>query len=159
MIVNTELANSTGCDQKDRWETPQRIYDKLNDEFGFTLDPCCEAKTAKCEKYYTEADDGLSQCWAGEIAFVNPPYSRRNIDKWIKKCYKESGAFKLSNYSLVVALLPVSTSSDWFHKYIIGKAEIRFVNKRIRFIGAPFTAPFSSMIVIWGRLGVKTFNQ
>lgn len=154
MIVNTELAISKGCDQKDKWETPPRLYQQLDDEFQFTLDPCCEEHTAKCNRYYTEEEDGLFQSWKGEIVFVNPPYSRGNIDKWVRKCYLES------EYATVVGLLPVSSSSDWWHKYLIGKAELRFVNKRIRFIGAPFTAPFSSIIVIWGReSSVKSFEQ
>jgi site-specific DNA-methyltransferase (adenine-specific) len=153
MIVNTELANSSGCEQKDKWETPPHIYNKLNDEFHFTLDPCCEPETAKCCKFYTEDDNGLTRSWKGETVFVNPPYSRGNIDKWVKKCLHESRS------ATVVALLPVSSSSDWFHKYIIGNAEIRFVNKRIRFIGAHFTAPFSSVVVVFGGSGIQSFNQ
>jgi len=35
------------------WETPQDFFDKLNDEFNFTLDPCCSKETAKCDKYFT----------------------------------------------------------------------------------------------------------
>lgn len=31
------------------WETPIDFYNELNKEFGFTLDPCCSLKTAKCE--------------------------------------------------------------------------------------------------------------
>lgn len=153
MIINTELANSEGCLQKDQWETPPEIFNKLNDEFHFTLDPCCTKKTAKCKKYFTPEDDGLAQKWDNEICFVNPPYSRGNIDQWITKCYAEG-----YGSATVVALLPVSTSADWFHDYIVGQAEIRFVNKRIKFLGAPSTAPFSSMIVIWGRAGISSFN-
>lgn len=148
MIVNTELANSKGCDQKDRWETPCKIFEPLNAEFQFTLDPCCETHTAKCEKYFTEEENGLAQDWVGEIVFVNPPYSRGNIDKWMEKCYNES-----LKGSTIVALIPVSTSAKWFHNFVWGKAEIRFYKGRIRFNGAPFTAPFSSMIAIWKQDG------
>lgn len=144
MIVNTELASSKGCDQKDRWETPMKIFEPLNAEFKFTLEPCCETHTAKCCKYFTEAQNGLVQDWTGEVVFVSPPYSRYKIDKWMEKCYNEG--FKGTT---VVALIPVSTSAEWFHKYIWKKAEIRFIRRRVRFVGAPFTAPFSSMIAIW----------
>lgn len=41
---------STG---KDDWETPQWLFNQLDDEFHFTLDPCCTAENAKCRKYYT----------------------------------------------------------------------------------------------------------
>lgn len=143
MIVNTELANSKGHQSKDRWETPLYIFNRLNEEFTFTLDPCCETHTAKAETFFTENENGLVQDWRGHIVFVNPPYSRGNIDKWVKKCYEEG------QKTTVVALLPVSTSAAWFHDYVWGKAELRFIRRRIRFVGAPFTAPFSSVIAIW----------
>lgn len=146
MIVNTELAQSTGCLQKDKWETPDKEYQDLNKEFRFTLDPCCEPHTAKCSKYYTEEDDGLTKDWSGEVVFCNPPYSRDNIAKWMKKCYQES----LKGVT-IVALIPVSTSAKWFHEYVWGKADIRFYKGRIRFKGAPFTAPFSSCLAIYNR--------
>jgi phage N-6-adenine-methyltransferase len=153
MIVNTELARSTGVDQKDLWETPDHIFKKLNDEFGFTLDPCCENHTAKCEKFFTPLEDGLTRSWIGETVFVNPPYSRGNIDRWVEKCAIES-----LYGNDIVGLLPVSTSAEWWHKWIIGN-EMRFIERRIRFKGAPYTAPFSSVIVVWGRTGVKSFSQ
>lgn len=148
MIVNKQLATSDGHTNKDLWETPDYIYNQLNAEFGFTLDPCCTQDTAKCGKFFIPDDDGLMQDWAGHVAFVNPPYSRGNIDKWVKKCYEES----LKPRTLVVALLPVSTSSAWFHDWVWKKAELRFIKGRIRFKGAPFTAPFSSVIAIYNNL-------
>lgn len=145
MIVNKELANSVGHELKDLWGTPPKIYDPLNAEFGFTLDPCCVPETAKCAKYYTPIEDGLKQDWSGETAYCNPPYSRGNIDKWVHKCYIESQ----KPGTMVVALLPVSTSCDWFHDWVWHKGIIRYVKRRIRFVNAPSTAPFSSMIVIY----------
>jgi phage N-6-adenine-methyltransferase len=144
VIVNTELAQSKGCEQKDKWETPNSLFHMLNNEFDFNLDPCCEDSTAKCALYYTEEMNGLNKSWAGKRVFVNPPYSRGNIERWMKKCYEES-----LNGTLIVALIPVSTSAKWFHDYVWMKAEIRFLKGRIRFVGAPFTAPFSSCIAVY----------
>ena len=58
------------------WETPPEIFNELNKEFKFTLDPCCDEKTAKCSKFYTEKDNGLIQDWSRDIVFVNPPYGQ-----------------------------------------------------------------------------------
>ena len=66
---------STG---KDDWETPQQFFDKLNDEFHFTLDACATPKTAKCQKFYTKSENGLTKDWQGEVVFCNPPYSKKN---------------------------------------------------------------------------------
>lgn len=76
--------------QTDNWATPQDFYDKLNQEFHFTLDPCANAANAKCAKFYTKEDDGLTKSWDNEIVFCNPPYGRE-IGKWVEKASKAMG--------------------------------------------------------------------
>ena len=59
-------SDDSGLSSKsNEWETPQDLYNKLNDEFNFTLDPCATKENAKCSKYYTQEDDGLSKDWGG----------------------------------------------------------------------------------------------
>ena len=47
------------------WNTPKDLFDRLNAEFHFDLDPAANAKSAKCENYYSIEDDGLSKSWGG----------------------------------------------------------------------------------------------
>lgn len=127
------------------WETPQKIFDELDAEFHFTLDPCATDANAKCDKYYTPKDNGLAQTWGGETVFCNPPYGKE-LPKWIQKCYEES------KHAKVVMLIPARTDTKAFHDYIYGKAEIRFIKGRIKFLINGIegeAAPFPSMIVIW----------
>ena len=49
----------------DEWYTPKDLYDRLDAEFHFTLDPCASDANHKCVKYYTKEDDGLKQDWGG----------------------------------------------------------------------------------------------
>lgn len=126
------------------WSTPQELFDKLNEEFKFTCDPCCTHETAKCSKHYTKEEDGLSKSWKGERVFVNPPFGRE-MPEWIAKGYVE---VKFGNCPLVVFLIPARTDTSYFHKYIYGKAEIRFIKGRIKFGGSKNSAPFPSMICI-----------
>jgi len=51
----------------DLWSTPQDFYDKLDAEFGFTLDPCATDDNHKTDKYFTIADNGLEQDWSGLV--------------------------------------------------------------------------------------------
>lgn len=125
------------------WETPQDFFDKLNKEFHFTLDACATSENTKCEKFYSPEIDGLSQPWDG-IVWCNPPYGR-NIWRWVLAASVASGA----RGSTVVMLLPARTDTKWFHDYIYGKAEIRFVKGRLKFGGSKNSAPFPSMIVIF----------
>lgn len=131
---------STG---KNDWETPQDFFDKLNEEFNFTLDPCADHNNHKCNRYYTEKEDGLLQDWRNEIVYCNPPYSAKEQNEWVKKCYEES------RHATVVMLLPARTDTDRFHSYILPYAEIRFIKGRLKFGGAKDPAPFPSMVVIF----------
>lgn len=82
--MNTNLMFSSATDE---WETPQAFYNALNSEFHFTMDVCATPENAKCERFYTREQDGLSQDWTGETVFCNPPYGRE-MPKWIEKCAK-----------------------------------------------------------------------
>jgi site-specific DNA-methyltransferase (adenine-specific) len=64
------------------WATPQDFFDKLNEEFRFTLDPCALPDNAKCKRFYTPEQDGLAQSWESENVFCNPPYGK-SIYSWV----------------------------------------------------------------------------
>ena len=127
--------------QKDLWATPQYVFDELNAEFRFNLDPCALPENAKCTKFFTPEIDGLQQNWEAHRVFMNPPYGRE-IGKWVEKA-ATCGA------DIVVGLLPARTDTRWFHEYILNKAEIRFIKGRLKFGDATNAAPFPSMIIVW----------
>lgn len=140
--MNTELMFSSNTDL---CSTPKDFFDKLDQEFHFTLDPCATSDNAKCEKYYTKEQDGLQQEWRGTV-FCNPPYGRE-LPKWIKKCHDES------THSTVVMLIPARTDTKAFHDYIYGQSEIRFVRGRLKFGNSKNSAPFPSMVVVFRNKG------
>lgn len=123
------------------WATPQDFFNMLNDEFMFTLDPCATKENAKCTKFYTQENNGLAQSWNNESVFCNPPYGRE-IRKWVKKASEAVGG-------VVVMLIPARTCTSYFHDYIYGKAEIRFIRGRLKFGDSKNSAPFPSMVVIF----------
>lgn len=125
--------------KSDKWGTPPDLYNKLDAEFHFNCDPCPIT--------WKEGDaDGLSIEW-GTSTFCNPPYSK--VALWIKKSYEEWLKGKT-----VVMLINAITDTKAFHKYIVGNAEVRFVQGRIKFINyaepeksAP--SPKASIIVVF----------
>jgi len=126
--------------QHDNWATPKEVYEILNNEFHFDYDPC--------PLHYKI--DGLTSSW-GKRNFINPPYSRKLKEGFIKKAFEES---KKGN--LCVMLLPVSTSTRIFHEIIYPNAEIRFWKGRIFFLANGLenekykSGQMDSMIVIFG---------
>ena len=49
----------------DEWATPQALFDELDAEFHFNLDPASTDLNHKCQRYFTKAEDGLLQSWGG----------------------------------------------------------------------------------------------
>ncbi|MCH4356070.1 phage N-6-adenine-methyltransferase [Staphylococcus haemolyticus] len=130
--------------KSNEWTTPQYLFDELNEEFNFTLDPCATDENAKCSKYFTIEDDGLSKDWSNDVVFMNPPYGRE-IKKWIKKAYEES-----LNGATVVCLIPARTDTMYWHDFIFDKADdIRFLKGRLKFGNGKNSAPFPSAIVVY----------
>lgn len=129
--------------RSDEWSTPQDVFDELNAEFHFDLDPCATDENRKCENYFTKEQDGLKQNWGGYRVFCNPPYG--SIAKWTEKCFREG----CKDNTLVVMLIPSRTDTRYFHNFIYNRAEIRFVKGRIQFGDSGNNAPFPSMIVIF----------
>lgn len=138
--MNKDLMFSSATDL---WETPQSFFDALNEEFDFETDVCALPENAKCERYFTPEDDGLAQEWTG-VCWCNPPYGRE-IGKWVQKAAMPAHR----NGATVVMLLPARTDTKWFHRYIYGKAEIRFITGRLKFGGSKNSAPFPSMIAVF----------
>lgn len=66
------MANLTGCfsHKSDEWATPQALFEELNNEFNFNLDPCATKDNHKCDKYYTMQENGLTQNWGGVEYFA-----------------------------------------------------------------------------------------
>jgi len=127
-------------------ETPDDLFNELDEEFNFNLDTAATAYNTKCYTYYDVYQDGLNSPWLGNV-FCNPPYGR-DVGKWVKKAHNE---FQKGNADLIVMLLPSRTDTKWFHDYIYNQTEIRFVKGRLKFKGTNNSAPFPSMIVIWKR--------
>jgi phage N-6-adenine-methyltransferase len=124
------------------WATPQHLYDELTEEFRFTLDPCATRDNAKCERYFTPDDDGLSQDWAKHRVWCNPPYNE--LYARLRKGDESS-----RRGALVVFLIPARTDTRAWHEHVMHASEIRFIQGRLTFAGATNTAPFPSAIVIF----------
>ena len=134
-MINQGMFTST----TDQWATPQDFFDKLNEEFGFTLDVCALPENTKCSAYYTPEIDGLEQLWHG-TCWCNPPYGR-GIGAWIKKASEAKAT--------VVCLVPARTDTAWWHDYAMKADDIRFIRGRLKFGGSKNSAPFPSAVLVY----------
>ena len=108
--------------------TPIDIWESLSKEFHFTLDACASDKNHLLPKYYTQENSCLDKDWNGEIVYCHPMFDM-HIGNFVKKCAESK--------CLSVMLIPSSTHTRYFHKYIWDKeknkvrdnVEVRFLEK------------------------------
>ncbi len=151
-------ANGTAFSHKSvEWETPDWLFEKLDNEFHFTLDVCATDDNYKCERYYTTEDDGLAQDWGKETCFCNPPFGRGTLRDWLRKAIDSA-----RKGATVVCLIPARTDTRFFHEFVMSAAEVRFVKGRIKFEldgKALAPAPFPSAIVVFRPFSLMRDDQ
>jgi site-specific DNA-methyltransferase (adenine-specific) len=152
-VVEKGIIRAAVSSKTNEWYTPRDLFDELNNEFKFTLDPCATAENAVVNKFYTVEDDGLAQCWENETVFMNPPYGG-NTGAWIEKAQRES-----QRGATVVCLIPAATDRSYWHDTIFPyAAQIRFIRGRLKFGNAAVQAPFGCALVVFSEtLNFKDF--
>lgn len=146
-VINGGVMSSA----RSSWNTPECVLELVRKVGPIALDPCSNADSivgARAEW----TDNGLSADWntADGIVYVNPPYGRC-IGEWVECCRRTGQT------SEVIALLPARTDARWFQHVWTARA-ICFWRGRIRFLGAPSSAPFPSVVAYWGSNAVRFAN-
>jgi phage N-6-adenine-methyltransferase len=130
--------------ESDIRSTPDDFFNYINNIFRFDTDVCANKDNKKCIHYFDFKQNGLKQDW-GKCNWCNPPYSRGQIDKWLKKGIEEQ---KKGNTSIF--LIPADTSTKWYQENIINSnAVVWAVPKRLKFEGISNGAKFASHLVIY----------
>lgn len=146
----------------DEWQTPPEMFAALdaNLVYGrFTLDVACTEANCLCALGLAQdlGHDGLQEPWSDYSAngrrvraFMNPPYSRGNIGKWVRKARLEAATGDV----MVAGLLMVDPSTSWWQRDVMQASVLLFCDRRVRFIDPetmrPAGAPtFASCIAIW----------
>jgi len=118
--------------------TPDDLMESIVEEFGEVYDPCPNDFEV----------NGLALEWPlDKTVYVNPPYTRGEIKKWVAKVHQE-----WLRGCQIVLLIPSYTDTAYFHDYIYKRAELRFIRGRLKFKhydGKP--AAFPSMLCVFRR--------
>ena len=121
--------------------TPER-YIKMARKVmgGIDLDPCSSSaanETVRASEYYTIVDDGLTKEWKGRV-WMNPPYSRGLIDKFIFKLVEETKAGHITEF---ITLTNNATDTKWGQELLACADCVCFPNHRISFIQSDTMEP------------------
>jgi site-specific DNA-methyltransferase (adenine-specific) len=117
--------------------TPDKLMNEIVEEFGEVFDPCPNGFII----------DGLSIDWPlDKVAFVNPPYTRGELSKWVEKCFEQ-----YCRGVDIILLIPSYTDTKYFHEYILHNATLRFIRGRLKFKHYNGkAASFPSMLCLFG---------
>ena len=130
------------------WETPQELFDEACRKYKVrpSLDVCATRRNKKCALFFSK--DSLSKQWNRSF-YMNPPYGKGIIDKWIKYAYEQHVKHNVTAMALIFA----KTETKWWHKYIQDVAEVYFIKGRVHFQlngkDVQNSAPYGSAWVIW----------
>ena len=136
------------------WETPEDLFEQLNDEFGFCYDMAATAHNSLCGEDYYGPDhpwplqrDSLVAPWPEQACWCNPPYGR-GMGQWVAKAIEEIR--RPGGPSVIVMLVPARTDTRWW-QVAQAATEIRYLVGRLTFQGAPSAAPFPSALLVFRR--------
>ncbi len=145
-MINAGLMTSA----RGSWNTPSEVLDLVRKVAPIGLDPCSNPDSiVRAETEWSQPGvNGLLHPWRSQgLVFVNPEYGRK-IGAWTERC-AEFGKEDLIGDELI-ALLPCRTDAKWFRDVWTADA-ICFWRGRLKFLGAPSSAPFPSCIAYWGQ--------
>jgi hypothetical protein len=90
---------------------------------------CIEAQaTVRAKRFYSIADDGLKQEWAGRV-WLNPPFSHPLNIHFVNKLIAEVASGRVSEAILLVNILP----SGWLQDALEACSAVCFSRDRLRF--------------------------
>lgn len=118
----------------------------LGDE-GFMRDLAANADNTKADWFYTEEDDALKCQWTFNMEYhgwnwCNPPYS--DLGPWVEKAWAES-----RKGAKIAMLIPASVGSNYWAKWVDGKAYVTFLNGRITFVGHKGPYPKDLVLLLY----------
>jgi len=133
-------------ESKQDYGTPRNFIEAVEKRFGpIALDLAASADNAKAPKYFTQADDALSQDWSklDGLLWLNPPFA--DIAPWAKKC-----AASASVRTRIILLTPASIASNWYWDHVRANAIVYAISPRLTFEGTEDPYPKDLMISVFG---------
>lgn len=134
----TRPVRTTRHSENNEWATPRWLFEALAERIPFTVDAFATADNALVPRF------GVWAVGRGDIVWANPPYGH-GLGGYVAWAAQRAGGERC-----VVCLLPVRTSTGWWHMALQTARQLVFVRGRLRFSGQPVNAPFDSAVVVFG---------
>lgn len=141
------VANNSGNNE---WYTPAAFIASARAVMGgIDLDPASSEianRTVGAATFYTVAEDGLVQPWAGRV-WMNPPYAQPHVADFCAKLVEELG-----NVSQACVLVNNGTETQWFQLLLAHCSAVCLLRGRVKFLdpeGNASGAPLQGQAVVY----------
>lgn len=124
------------------YETPDPLFDQLNNEFHFMIDICASESNHKLPNYYTKQQNCFTKDWT-QTSWINPEFVR--VKKFVQKAFEDSMKFG----STIVMIIMVKSNTNWWRDYVMKAKEVRFINQKVQFKDTKQGLRFPCAIVIF----------
>jgi hypothetical protein len=151
---NNRAAYRTSFTGENEWYTPARYVELARRVLGtIDVDPASNdiaQQTVRAATYYTAETNGLDKPWRGKV-WMNPPYSRELIGRFIGKLVEEHQSGRCTE---AIVLTHNSTDTRWAASLFGGARALCFTRGRVRFVSpkGKFAAPaMGQLLSYFGR--------
>jgi len=121
----------------EEWYAPPQLFQAMG--CTFDLDPASPGANVvhwiPVERHFTRFEDGLEQDWGDDFVWLNAPYTKEVLPRWLEKFRKHANG---------VCLTVDRTSARWWQELCASADLILQVNKKIQFLRPPEEPTYSS---------------
>lgn len=116
---------SGNIEERDDWQTPKWLFNRLNETYGFVFDCCATHKNTKCQMW---EDNFENQGHTDVMSWMNPPFSKaREMFKHFFKVIKFGVAiYRCDNLETALWQEVILKNADWI---FIPKGRISYEGK------------------------------
>ena len=141
----------------EEWYTPPRLFQAM--ACTFDLDPASPGPRVvpwiPTTRHFTLAENGLEQDWGDAFVWLNSPYKKEHLPRWLEKFRKHANG---------VCPTVDRSSARWWQELCANADLILQVNKKIQFLRPPDEPTYSSpalghTLVAYGPRGVAALRN
>jgi hypothetical protein len=109
---NTGNNGKGNNESRDEWETPNWLFNKLNEQYDFYFDCCASENNTKCLLYATKFMEIKKLT---EISWMNPPFSKAKemFEHFFKVINKGVAIYRCDNMETSIWQKIIFPNADW----------------------------------------------
>ena len=100
---------------RDEWQTPQKLWDKLNSQYSFKFDCSASPINSKCRNFASKRTEFQISTLIKDMAWMNPPFSKslRMFEHFFEVVKKGVAIYRCDNFETKIWQEVIFTNASW----------------------------------------------